>query len=85
MTHEPKKSDLAKVAMKPTKKIRTADGGGVSGAKGGDQGERGPAKHPPDADSGLYAQGSRVTDAGTRTSSSKGEKEGTVRRAAPPC
>src|SRR5215831_6696834 len=36
--------------------------GGASGAKGGDQGECGPAKHVPDAEPGK-----RVTGAGTHT------------------
>src|SRR5215831_13770751 len=37
---------------------------GASGAKGGDQGECGPAKHAPDAEPGK-----RVTGAGTHTAS----------------
>src|SRR5262249_11472121 len=37
---------------------------GVGGAKGGDQGECGPAKHVPDAEPGK-----RVTGAGTHTAS----------------
>ena len=62
MTNGPKKSDLAKVAGKPTNKAGIRDGGGVGGAKGGGRGEREPAKHVPDA-----VPGSRVTGAGART------------------
>ena len=39
-----------------------AERGGAGGAKGGDQGECGPAKHVPDAEPGK-----RVTGAGTHT------------------
>ena len=53
---------------------------GAGGAKGGDQGECGPAKHGPDT-----ATGNRVTGAGAHTASSKAKEEGTVHRAAPPC
>jgi hypothetical protein len=66
MTHGPKKSDFAEVAMKPTNNAGLmTDGGGAGGAKGGGRGKRGPAKHAPDAD-----PGSRVIGAGPRTSSS---------------
>src|ERR1700747_1702162 len=44
---------------------------GAGGAKGGDQGECGPAKHVPDAESGE-----RVTAAGTHTEASKGKQKG---------
>jgi hypothetical protein len=52
---------------------------GAGGAKGGGQGECGPAKHVPDAESGK-----RVTSAGTHTASSKGKEEGEVHVAPPP-
>ena len=48
---EPEKSDSVVVAAKPTNK----DGAircGAGGAKDGDQGERGPAKHAPGAGPG---------------------------------
>src|SRR5437899_13084454 len=44
--------------------------GGVGGAKGGDQGERGPTTHAPGAESEW-----RVTGAGTCTASSKAAEE----------
>ena len=57
MTHGHEKSDSAIVAVKPANKAdtllrsnpRRSDRGGAGGAKGGDQGECGPAKHVPDA------------------------------------
>ena len=56
MMHGPEKSDPGIVAMKPANKTKQAHSGGVcwanaetGGAKGGDQGECGPAKHVPDA------------------------------------
>src|SRR6185503_13555724 len=52
---------------------------GVGGAKGGDQGKCGPAKHAPDAESGK-----RGTSAGTHTESRKGKEEGEVHRALSP-
>ena len=52
---------------------------GAGGAKGGDQGKCGPAKHVPDAESGE-----RVTGAGPHTESRKGKEEGEVHRALPP-
>src|SRR6202022_4370370 len=52
---------------------------GVGGAKGGDQGECGPAKHVPDT-----APGKRDTGAGTHTESGKGKEEGGVHNALPP-
>src|SRR6266481_2752601 len=52
---------------------------GAGGAKGGGQGECGPAKHAPDAEPGK-----RVTGAGTHTASSKAKEEGEVHRALPP-
>jgi len=55
--HEPEKSDSVVVAEKPT--------------KGGDQGERGPAKHGPSAGPGKC-----VTGAGTLTQAARqGKKE----------
>ena len=71
------KSDDAIVAGKPTNKADQTNCGavrggairrGVGGAKGGGQGEYGPAKHAPDTESGE-----RVTSAGTYTASSKGK------------
>src|SRR5215831_10082595 len=56
-----------------------ANRSGVGGAKGGDQGKCGPAKHVPDAESGE-----RVTGAGPHTESRKGKEEGEVHRALPP-
>src|SRR6266699_4684837 len=52
---------------------------GAGGAKGGDQGECGPAKHVPGAEPGK-----RVTSAGTHTESRNGEEEGEVHLALPP-
>ena len=57
MMHGPEKSDLAIVAVKPANKVafrRGAVRGGISrcgvgGAKDGDQGECGSAKHAPDS------------------------------------
>src|SRR5204863_9138856 len=45
------------------------DRSGAGGAKGGGQGEREPAKHAPDTETGA-----RVTGAGTRTASSKAKE-----------
>ena len=45
--HDQEKSDSAIVAVKPSNKAGTPAAEAV-GAKGGDQGERGPAKHAPD-------------------------------------
>ena len=56
-----------------------AERSGAGGAKGGDQGECGPAKHVPDT-----APDQRVTGAGTHTQSRKGTEEGEVHRALPP-
>src|SRR6516162_7683860 len=52
---------------------------GAGGAKGGDRGECGPAKHGPDA-----RPGNRDTGAGAHTASSKGKEEGEVHLAPPP-
>ena len=60
MMHGHEKSDLVIVAVKPTNKAKKAHCGGicgggrsgVGGAKGGDQGECGPAKHVPDSEPG---------------------------------
>jgi hypothetical protein len=72
MMHGREKSDLAIVAGKLTNKVAPRCGAirggagrrGVGGAKGGDQGECGPAKHALDS-----APGSRVTGAGTHAAS----------------
>src|SRR5215207_3269252 len=72
MMHGHEKSDLVIVAMKPANKAKEAHCGGVcrgersgaGGAKGGDQGECGPAKHVPGAEPGK-----RVTGAGAHTAS----------------
>src|SRR5436189_2924668 len=52
-----------------------AAGGGGGGAKGGDRGERGPAKHAPATDPGR-----RVPGAGPRATGRKAEEEGEVHR-----
>ena len=69
MMHGHEKSDPVIVAVKPANKverllrsIRRGSRSGVGGAKGGDQGECGPAKHALDS-----APGSRVTGAGPHT------------------
>src|SRR5215203_5925443 len=49
------------------------------GAKGGDRGDRGTAKHVPGAEPGK-----RVPGAGSRTDSRKAQEEGTVHHALPP-
>src|SRR3982074_1887225 len=61
--HDSEKSDSAIVAVKSPNKTGFSGGGG-DGAKGGDQGKRGSAKHAPDAD-----PGSRDPGAGPRTAS----------------
>ena len=77
MMHGHEKSDPAIVAGKPANKAEQpapegicgdAECGGAGGAKGGDQGECGPAKHAPDAELGK-----RVTGAGTHTASREGK------------
>jgi hypothetical protein len=63
MMHGHEKSDSVIVAAKPAKQsgaIRC----GAGGAKGGDQGECGLAKHAPDSEPGL-----RVTGAGPHAAS----------------
>src|SRR4051812_25291320 len=72
MMHGREKSDPAIVATKPPNEART-------GAKGGGQGESGPAKHAPGPEPGK-----RVPGAGPPTASRKAEEEGTVHRAPPP-
>ena len=79
MMHEPEKSDSAVVAVKPANKAERS-GGGAGGAKGRDQGERGPAKHAPGAGPGKC-----VTGAGARTASREAKEEGKVHLASPPC
>ena len=69
MMHGHEKSDPAIVAGKPANKaepLRSIRGGrsGVGGAKGGDQGECGPAKHAPDSEPDK-----RVTGVGSHTAS----------------
>ena len=51
MMHGREKSHSAIVAAKPTNKAGRARCG-AGGAKGGDQGERGRAKHAPDTETG---------------------------------
>ena len=78
MMHGHEKSDLVIVAMKPANKAKEAHCGcvcggersGVGGAKGGGQGEWGPAKHAPGS-----GPGKRVTGAGPHTASSKGRAQ----------
>src|SRR6202040_4346876 len=55
-----------------------AERSGAGGAKGGDQGECGPAKHAPDPEPGK-----RVTGAGTHTDNRERKAEGEVHRALP--
>ena len=70
MMHGHEKSDLAIVAGKPANKAASRCGvirggigrSGVGGAKGGNQGECGPAKHVPGAEPDK-----RVTGAGAHT------------------
>ena len=75
--HDPEKSDSGIVAMKPMNKAG-ATGGGVGGAKAGDQGKRGPTKHAPDAEPGSCDPG-----VGPRTKSCKAKQEGAVHFAPP--
>ena len=76
--HDQEKSDSGIVAVKPTNKAGQT-GGGAGGAKAGDQGERGAAKHTPDAVPGTCDPGAEP-----RTASRKAEEEGEVHRAAAP-
>jgi hypothetical protein len=83
--HDREKSDAAIVAAKPTNKagarrVAVAEsverhGEAMLRMGGGDQEERGGAKHAPD-----FGPGSRVTGASTRTASRKAEEEGEVHR-----
>jgi hypothetical protein len=74
MMHESEKSDLAIVAGKSANNVAPRCGAvrgevsrsGVDGAKGGDQGECGPAKHALDS-----APGPRVTSAGTHAATAR--------------
>ena len=75
MTHGREKSDSSIVPKKPPNKA-----GRPAAVEGRGQGERGPAKHAPDAEPGT-----RVTGAGTRTRSRKAGWHTTVHRACPPC
>ena len=61
--HGGKKSDPS-YSSEEADEQRRASGGGAGGAKGRDQGERGPAKHAPDTEPDQ-----RVTCAGTHTAS----------------
>ena len=72
------KSDRAIVAKKPPNALGRPDGGG--GAKGGDRGERGAAKHIPNAESETCDPGAEP-----RTASRKAEEAGAVHSAPPPC
>ena len=76
--HDPEKSELRQSSGEADEQCR-ATGGGAGRAKAGDQGERGSAKHAPDAEPGARDPG-----AGPRTRSRKAEEEGTVHRAPPP-
>ena len=67
MMHGREKSDSAIVAAKPTNKAGQP-AAELGGAKGGGQGERGPAKHAPDTEPGK-----RVPGAGTRTDKPQGK------------
>ena len=78
MMHGHEKSDSVIVAVKPANKA-DANRCGAGGAKGGDQGECGPAKHVPGSEPDK-----RVTGAGPHTASRKGKEEGEVHRALPP-
>ena len=74
MMHGHEKSDPVIVATKPTNKVAPRCGAvrggvrrsGVGGAKGGDQGECGTAKHALDS-----APGSRVTGAGLHAATAR--------------
>ena len=69
------RSDSAIVAERPTNKAG-ATGCGAGGAKGGDQGECGTAKHAPGSEPGK-----RVPGVGSHTTSGKPENEGEVHHA----
>src|SRR6266436_973189 len=75
--HESKKSDPAIRAMNLSNKAGSHAAAEMAEQR--DRGERDSAKHAPHADAD-----SRVPGAGARTSSSKGQEEGTVHCAAPP-
>ena len=80
MMHDREKSDAAIVAAKLANNAGAHRcRSGVGGAKGGDQEERGGAKHAPDS-----GPGSRVTGASTRTASRKATEEGEVHRTPSP-
>ena len=76
--HDPEKSELRHSSHEADEQSR-ATGCGAGGAKAGDQGERGSAKHAPDPEPGARDPG-----AGPRTGSRKAKEEGTVHRAPPP-
>ena len=78
MMHGHEKSELRHSSEEAAEQSRETGGGG-GGAKGGDQGEHGPAQHAPDSDPGK-----RVPGAGACAESRKAKEEGEVHRAAPP-
>ena len=63
--HDQEKSDSAIVAVKPSNKAGIAAAEAAE-PRGGDQGERGPAKHAPDPEPGARDPG-----AGPRTASAR--------------
>ena len=65
--HDPEKSDFGHSSDEADEQSR-ATGGGVGGAKAGDQGKRGPTKHAPDTE-----PGSRDPGAGRRTDKPQGK------------
>ena len=76
--HDPEKSRLRHSSDEADEQSR-ATGGGVGGAKAGDQGKRGPAKHAPGAEPGKRDPG-----VGPRYGSRKAKEEGEVHLAPPP-
>src|SRR5215475_10178555 len=75
--HDQEKSDSGIVAEADEQSRAT--GGGAGGAKAGDQGKRGAAKHTPDTEPGRCDPG-----AGPRTASRKAKEEEEVHRAPAP-
>ena len=68
--HDPEKSELRQSSREAAEQSR-ATGCGAGGAKAGDQGERGSAKHAPDTEPGARDPG-----AGPRTASRRQRKKG---------
>ena len=66
--HDPEKSELRQSSREADEQSR-ATGCGAGGAKAGDQGERGSAKHAPDTEPGARDPG-----AGPRTESRKAKE-----------